>query len=899
MKTLDMVLNGQQPNVILPFLWVHGTETEEQLRTEVQKIRASSIKAFCVEARPHADFNGAGWFRDLGILLDEAKKNGMKMWLLDDSHFPTGYADGAVKRDHPELCKKFLCCKSYDFVGPLKNAGAILKYALHDPKDPILAVTLSPKTEFETIDPDGTQDLTDHVYSFADYNTGKPVYDQRGNQILGAVGGLCTAVTFDLPEGEWTLNVVSVSYHGGEKETEGYLNPLVPEATRVLLNTVYQPVYDHFAQEFGETFCGFFSDEPRFGNIHGAEDAAIGHNSAMVLPWCDGLEQTLVQALQRTVLADMAQENIRALLPLLFLHTETEHAHVMQYAYMDVVSHLYSESFDGEIARWCHEHNCQHIGHTIEDNNATARLGYGAGHFYRAMAHQDMAGIDVVIHQLMPGMDRGMFKGMHSPGWDGEFYTYMLGKLGAGLAHLDPKKQGRCMVELFGAYGWAEGTRLCKWLADHMLVRGVNWFVPHAFTAAPFPDVDCPPHFHADGHDPQFTEFRLLMEYMGRLSAVLSGTHVAPVALLYQAEAEWSGEFMLTQLPAGELARNAIDYEIVPCEYLTPDAAKDGTLELNGQQFRALVIPYAEALPAALLQNLKRYAEAGVKLYFVGGKPSRCCEGGAAELPVQAKVVSLEMLVQTLTEDHVPELTLTTPAPALRYYHARQKDGEVYFFTNEGTTPIQTIVCGARPGKLFVYDAFANEWYADENAFALELPPYTSKCILVPDDPEALEHRAVCAPTYSGLCERLAVHSGEVSLADAKDSCRCYGTPIAFEALLPLHELAKAPAFSGRARYRFELPLSEAQAERPAVLTLNTAEGAIVRVNGKDCGTRICPPYRYPVTNCLTGGMNCIEIEVNTTLGRSMNDFLSQYILMEPQGLLGEVELELYSSEQS
>ena len=30
-----------------------------------------------------------------------------------------------------------------------------------------------------------------------------------------------------------------------------------------------------------------------------------------------------------------------------------------------------------------------------------------------------------------------------------------------------------------------------KWIADHMLVRGINWFTPHAFSMAPFPDWDC------------------------------------------------------------------------------------------------------------------------------------------------------------------------------------------------------------------------------------------------------------------------------------------------------------------------------------------------------------------------------------------------------------------------
>ena len=123
MKSVCDVLHGQTPNALYPFLWVHGVESEEELRREVQKIRESGIGGFCVEARPHKDFNGPGWFRDLALLLDEAKRTGMEMWILDDSHFPTGFADGAVKREHPELCKKFSL---------LQNAGLCRPDGEHD-----------------------------------------------------------------------------------------------------------------------------------------------------------------------------------------------------------------------------------------------------------------------------------------------------------------------------------------------------------------------------------------------------------------------------------------------------------------------------------------------------------------------------------------------------------------------------------------------------------------------------------------------------------------------------------------------------------------------------------------------------------------------------------------------
>ena len=55
------------------------------------------------------------------------------------------------------------------------------------------------------------------------------------------------------------------------------------------------------------------------------------------------------------------------------------------------------------------------------------------------------------------------------------------------------------MCEIFGNYGWAEGAQTMKWLADFMLVRGINIFVPHAFSPKAFPDPDCPPHFYAHG----------------------------------------------------------------------------------------------------------------------------------------------------------------------------------------------------------------------------------------------------------------------------------------------------------------------------------------------------------------------------------------------------------------
>jgi histidinol phosphatase-like PHP family hydrolase len=100
-------LNQSHNNYILPFLWVHGEE-EPVLRNMMKTIQESGIEAVCIESRPHPDFVGPQWWHDMDIILNEARKREMKVWILDDSHFPTGYAAGRIKSDYPELKKWYL-----------------------------------------------------------------------------------------------------------------------------------------------------------------------------------------------------------------------------------------------------------------------------------------------------------------------------------------------------------------------------------------------------------------------------------------------------------------------------------------------------------------------------------------------------------------------------------------------------------------------------------------------------------------------------------------------------------------------------------------------------------------------------------------------------------------------
>lgn len=119
------ILEGKEENYILPFFWLHEGE-REQIPEYMEKIAQSGCRALCVESRPHEDFCGPSWWEDMRIVLEEAKKRSMKVWILDDKHFPTGYANGLLQKKYPERERRFLREHHMDLMGPAKETAILI-----------------------------------------------------------------------------------------------------------------------------------------------------------------------------------------------------------------------------------------------------------------------------------------------------------------------------------------------------------------------------------------------------------------------------------------------------------------------------------------------------------------------------------------------------------------------------------------------------------------------------------------------------------------------------------------------------------------------------------------------------------------------------------------------------
>ena len=125
MKTLNSIINGEVDNYIAPFLWLHN-EDDSLIENELHRIHDCGIGAVCIESRTHEEFCRDDWWSDVALILDTCKSLGMKVWILDDKHFPSGYANGIFEREENKPLRA-LCIHSrrVDISGPV-TSGSIL-----------------------------------------------------------------------------------------------------------------------------------------------------------------------------------------------------------------------------------------------------------------------------------------------------------------------------------------------------------------------------------------------------------------------------------------------------------------------------------------------------------------------------------------------------------------------------------------------------------------------------------------------------------------------------------------------------------------------------------------------------------------------------------------------------
>lgn len=840
-KRLQENLKETQHNYIAPFLWLHN-EDDKYIVAEIERIYECGIRSVCLESRTHEEFCRDDWWQDIELIFKECKRRDMKVWILDDKHFPTGYANGIFEEKYKHLQGWGITEDHVDVCGPVKDGAALASCRLEAEGDEIVGVVAAK-----------------HIANTDKYS-----------EVCDITDGLCgDAVYFTLPEGMWRIIFLIKTQRGIAERYRAYGDKMNPVATEKFIEEVYQPHYDRFSQYFGNTFLGFFSDEPSFKNNTRDNRSFVFEMGKAKLdhPWSACVEERMKKLYSdkwRTALAGIWFD----------ISNVSDEA---RYNFMDIVSDEYRTNFCNKLGEWCRKHGVSYIGHIIEDNNTHCTTKYGPGHYFRSLDGQDMSGIDVVLHQIVPGYTECSNNCYASYDQNNEFFQYYMGKLGSSLAHIDEKKRGRAMCEIFGAYGWAEGTKIMKFLMDHMLVRGINYFVPHAFSPKPN-DTDCPPNFYDTGKNPQFKFFKNSMDYMNRMCHMLNdGVHIPACAILYDGESRWiNKDFLPLEKVAKKLYDNLFDYDIIPADYL--EKIKDGAL--GGENYKILLVPYSEAIPKEVLKKLE---DADIKTVVVSQEK---CD-------TKFENVLLDELCDYMEQNGYRDVKSDYSGIYLRYYHYKRNGAHIYMFSNEDickTIKARVELSAFGGGRYIEYDVYENKAYikkSDAPCVELELAPYHSVLIICGEVSfeGATEYEEICIKG-----ERVLKPSFKISVAERNSKeFKKYKTA---DSLFNINGAKELPHFSGHIKYEAEF---ETECSGRYLLDLGyVGEVCELFINEKFVGEKLIPPYKFDISDFVEKGTNKLCVVVSNHNGWAERDNFSKFLLFEPSGLLGDIKLSEY-----
>jgi hypothetical protein len=268
------------------------------------------------------------------------------------------------------------------------------------------------------------------------------------------------------------------SWYGGYS----YVDLMQKKVTDKFLEITFEKGYNRFSAEYGKTIPGTFMDEPNLRTMGGR-----------VLNYSDILFDTF------------RKEHGYSLTDSLFMLTDdTGNYKKVRYDYYSTLLELFISGWAEPYQAFCKKNNLILTGHYWDHDWP---IPNGVPDNMAMTAYSDYPGIDLLMNSW-------------SPGYGGQFGNALMPREIRSIANQLGKK--RTFSETYGAAGWDLTFRDQKRIADWEYALGVNFMNQHIsyVTIAGARKRDHPQSFSY--HEPWWPQYRVLGDYIGRLSVALS-----------------------------------------------------------------------------------------------------------------------------------------------------------------------------------------------------------------------------------------------------------------------------------------------------------------------------------------------------------------------------------------
>jgi len=478
-----------------------------------------------------------------------------------------------------------------------------------------------------------------------------------------------------------------------------YVDLLYKGVTDKFLEVTMTKGYERNVADFGATVSGIFTDEPNL-------EAAISRGSFM--RWTPDLWD---------VFQERWDYDLRTNLPSLI--EETGDWRKVRHDYYELILELFIDRWAKPWSVYCEKNKLKWTGHYWEHGWPEPTHGFDEAAFY-------------IWHQ-QPGVDM-LGNSLETEGLGKQFGNDRAVRELRSAANQSGRI--RTLSETYGGGGWEMNFEEQKRLVDWQCVLGVNFVNQHLsyYSLNGVRKFDYPPSFSY--HEPWWEHYRLMGDYIGRVSMAMSaGEQINQTLVLQPTTSAWM-YFSRQVVNPGlyemrdsfknfvyRMEQQHLEYDL-GSEYVlkTLGSVQGDKLRLGQRDYSLVVIPAEmENMDGSTLELLAAYLENGGEVLSFTRKVSRldgAVSSGvnelAAKFPDQwifSEKLEDAAALNLLGSDEFEMKDLTRNG---MLYHQRRilKDGQVLFLVNSHKTESASADIAVEGNHVSLLDLLSAEQYS-------------------------------------------------------------------------------------------------------------------------------------------------------------------------------------------